>query len=117
MAVAGVLGIAKASIRNTGTSPIAIIFICISLIFIVDFLLLLCPVKNNSLFVAGPHVRFESGVVIRFSAAFFLLNFLFSQLSVQRLIRFYCHVHRYYYFSPSERFRFQANSSARQILS
>jgi hypothetical protein len=65
MAVAGVFGIAKASIRNTGTSPIAIIFICISLIFIVNFLPHLFPVKNNSSFVAEPHVRFESVVVIR----------------------------------------------------
>jgi len=60
MAVVGVFGIVKASIRNTGTSPIAIIFICISLIFIVDSLPLLCPVKNNSSFVAEPHMRFES---------------------------------------------------------
>ena len=65
MAVVAVFGNAKAIIRNTGTSPIAIIFICISLIFIVDFLPLLFPVKNNSSFVAEPHVRFESVVVIR----------------------------------------------------
>jgi hypothetical protein len=60
MAVVAVFGNAKASIRNTGTSPIAIIFMCISLIFIVDSLPLLFPMKNNSSFVAEPHLRFES---------------------------------------------------------
>jgi hypothetical protein len=70
-----VFGIVKASIMNTGTSPIAIIFICISLIFIFDFLPHLCPRKNNSSIVAEPHVRFESyfdtgklGIKVKFTS-------------------------------------------------
>jgi hypothetical protein len=53
------------SIRKTGTSPIAIIFICISLIFIVDSLPSLHPVNTRSLFVAEPHMRFESYVLLK----------------------------------------------------
>jgi hypothetical protein len=63
MVVVGVFGNIKESIRNTGTSPIAIIFIWISFIFIVDSLPLYFPVKNNNSFVAEPHMRFEIDIL------------------------------------------------------
>jgi hypothetical protein len=63
MAVVAVFGNIMESIRNTGISPIAIIFICISLIFIVDSHPFFFPETNNSSFVAEPHMHFESVVL------------------------------------------------------
>jgi len=57
MAVDAVFGNAKVSIRNTGTNPIAINFICISLICIV-IPRHSCPVYNSSSFVAEPQMHF-----------------------------------------------------------
>ena len=65
IAVVAVFGNAMVSIRKTGTSPIAIIFICISFIFIVDSLPSLRPVNTSSLFVLEPHMRFESDELLK----------------------------------------------------